>query len=286
MTISSNHARTDTHCRRRQTGQPHTDIADPVLDRPPTRDDDQWVNDLLREYRRTRDRALRNAVVREYRSLAVAQARSYDRTSEPLDDRIQVALLGLVKAADRFDPDYGAPFVAFAAVTVRGELQRHFRDHGWGVRVPRRVQELRYRVRWATGVLGEELGRSPRPDEVASHLGVSLDEVIEALFADDNFRPRSIDSGGDGRSAAELVADKSDPGFDAVDADDSFRRLVQCCSPRLQRILYLRFVEGLKQSEIAEQLGVSQVQISRLLRQAIAELRETAGIDIAEPAAS
>lgn len=236
--------------------------------------DDERTADMLREYRRTGDRTLRNRVVEEYYGLAVAQARNYDHTSEPLADRTQVALVGLMKAANRFDPDYGSTFAAFARVTVRGELQRHFRDHGWGVRVPRRVQELRYRVRAATDLLSERLHRSPRPAEIAAHLGVTVHEVVEALCADDNYRPRRIESTPGGRGPIDVVPAATDPGFEAVESEYGFGRLLELCPPRLQRVLRMRFVEGLKQSEIAEQMGVSQVQVSRLLRQAIALLRQ------------
>jgi len=230
----------------------------------------------LREYKRTGDRKLRNAVVADFFSLAENCARSYGHTSEPFDDLVQVAVIGLVKAAERFNPDHGSPFVAFASVTVRGELQRHFRDHGWGVRVPRSVQELRYRVHWSVAELGTRLKRSPRPAEIADHLGVSVEAVIEALCADENYRPRTIESIGDDRGAADLVADPSDPGFSTVEDDDGFARLVERCPPRLRTVLEMRFVDGLKQWEIAAAMAISQVQVSRLLRQALAMLRDSA----------
>ena len=252
-------------------------------DRPPasgihdrTAGEDGWAERRLREYKRTGDRTIRNAVVADFYSLAHSCARAYDRTSEPFEDRFQVAVVGLVKAAERFDPNHGSPFVAFASVTVRGELQRHFRDHGWGVRVPRSVQELRYRVHWSVAELGARLKRSPRPAEIAEHLGVSVDHVLEALCADENYRPRTIEPTGDERGAADVIADHSDPGYRAVDADDGFTRLVERCPPRLRHVLELRFVDGLKQREIAASMGISQVQVSRLLRQALATLRTTA----------
>lgn len=235
--------------------------------------------ELLRDFRKTGDRRVRDRVVAQFHGLAVSVAHSYDRSSEPLDDRIQVALLGLVKAAERFDPERPTSFATFATVTVRGELQRHFRDHGWAVHVPRRIQELRYAVRNTTATLTAELRRSPTTAEVAAALEVSVDDVLDAHCADDNYRLRPIDGTGDRRGPLDVVADGADPGYDAVDADDGFQRLIAPCPPRLQRVLRLRFIDRCKQAEIAEVLDVSQVQVSRLLRQALGLIACPAGAD-------
>lgn len=241
--------------------------------RPTSARQDDSCETLLREYRRTGDRRLRNRVVERHEPLATAIARRFGRSSEPLDDLVQVAFLGVVKAAERFDPDAGHPFVAFASVTVRGELRRHFRDHGWALRVPRRLQELRYEIRTATDVLAQRLGRSPTTQEVAAKLGISTDEVIDAMCADDNYRSRSLEErSGTGPSIGEL-AGGVDARFDRVDAEDAFRHLADSCDPRLRRILQLRYEENLTQSDIGRQLGISQVHVSRLLAEAHRLLR-------------
>lgn len=231
--------------------------------------DDEGTSALLREYRATGDRGCRNEVVESYRGLAATLAHEFDRNSEPFDDRFQVAMLGLVKAAERFDPDFGTPFVAFAVVTVRGELRRHFRDHGWGVRVPRPLQELRYEVRLATDTLATRLGRSPTPKDVAAHLGVTVDDVIDALCADQNYRSRSLDDRQEDQGVS--LADRTsqpERGYELVESSDAFAALVAPCPPRMRRILQLRYVHGLKQSEIAAELHISQVHVSRLLARA------------------
>lgn len=223
---------------------------------------------LLRTYRSTGDRAVRNRVVEDHMWLANTIAREFHRGSEPLADLRQVAAMAMVKAADRFDPDYGAPFTAFAAVTIRGELRRHYRDHGWTMRVPRSLQERRAEARQAVEVLTARAGRSPTVPDLAEHLHISVDEVIEALYADENYRPMSLDSKvGDGLSVGER-AGTDDPGYDAVEADDAFTTLARSCPERLEAMLRMRYVERLTQLEIAERSGISQVHVSRLLARA------------------
>src|SRR5215207_2791400 len=153
------------------------------------------AEELLSAYRETGDRKLRNRVVEDHRWLAVTIARSYRTGSEPLDDLIQVACMALVKAAERFDPAFGVEFKTFAAVTARGELRRYYRDATWAIRVPRRLQELRYEMRAATEVLRERLQRSPDTSELAAYLHVSVDDIIDCMCADSNFRPQSLDAG-------------------------------------------------------------------------------------------
>ena len=148
----------------------------------------------LARYRDSGDRRIRNRVVEDHRWLAVVIAREYCTGSEPLDDLIQVAWLAFVKAAERFDPQFGVEFKTFAAVTARGELRRYYRDATWSVRVPRRLQELRYEIRAATDVLSERLGRSPDTSELAAYLHVEPDEIIDCLCADSNFKSLGIEA--------------------------------------------------------------------------------------------
>jgi RNA polymerase sigma-B factor len=230
--------------------------------------------ELLRRFRQTGDRHLRNRVVDEHRWLAVSIAREYRAGRESLDDLIQVACVALLKAAERFDPDYGAQFRSFAAVTVRGELRRYFRDATWAVHVPRRLQELRLEIRAANELLTERLRRSPRVDEVAEYLHIQDDEVIEAIAADQCYRAAPIEHG---PTAVVESVGRDDTAFGVVESSAAFEQLTAQLSARLRRIVEMRFIEERTQSDIAAELGVSQVQISRLLRQALDELRASAG---------
>ena len=195
-----------------------------------------------------------------------------ERGSEPLDDLIQVAWMGLVKAAERFDPQFGVEFKTFAAVTARGELRRYYRDATWSLRVPRRLQELRYEIRAATDVLRERLRRSPDTAELAGYLHVEQDEIIDCLCADSNFKLLSIDAP-EGGDHLDGDARASDVGYAAVESADAFASLGRLLPPRLAQIVEMRYVHEMRQSDIAFELGVSQVQISRLLRQANERLR-------------
>ena len=234
--------------------------------------DGPTAEERLVRYRATGDRTLRNQVVEDHRWLAVVVARDYCVGSQPLDDLVQVACVGLIKAAERFDPSFGVEFKTFAAVTARGELRRYYRDAGWSVRVPRRLQELRYEVRAATDVLQERLSRSPTTAELAEYLRVDVDEIIDCLCADSNFRSLSIhqDDAGD-----QLRGDpgREESGYEDVDAMEAFRDASSRLSPRLRQVVEMRFVGEMKQSDIAAAIGVSQVHVSRLIRQATARLR-------------
>jgi RNA polymerase sigma-B factor len=227
----------------------------------------------LAQYRATGDRRIRNQVVEDHRWLAVAVARTLCTGSEPLEDLVQVACVGLLKAAERFDPAFGVEFKSYAAVTARGELRRHYRDATWAIRVPRRLQELRYEIRAATEILRERLRRSPDTGELAAYLHVSVDDIIDCMCADSNFRPQSLDAGEAGNGLSVREGSTGDDGYGAVDADDAFAELAQRLPPRLRRIVEMRYVDEMKQSDIAAVMGVSQVQISRLLRDASDHLR-------------
>ncbi len=226
------------------------------------------------------DRQAREALIAEHLPLARALARRYRRGSEPLDDLVQVASLGLIKAVDRFDPERGHSFSTFAQPTIVGELLRHFRDTGWGVHVARGTQELALRVRGAAEALERETGRAPTPRELAERTGASLEAVVEALGALANRTALSLAapaSGHDDGGAVPTIADtlgSSDDGYAQAEARALLGSAVRCLPERERRILRMRFVEDRTQSEIAAKIGVSQMQISRLLRQSLERLAQ------------
>jgi RNA polymerase sigma-B factor len=232
------------------------------------------------EYARTRDQNLRDELVASHLPLAEYLARRFSNRGEPLDDLIQVASLALLKAVERFDPDRGLEFSTFATPTIVGELKRHFRDKGWAVRVPRRVQELHLHLSSVVSSLAQELGRSPTIPEIAREAGASEEEVLEAMEAGRAYRLSSIDAprageGSDdegGGISARLGED--DPGLGHVELRMELSPLLDSLPERERTILHLRFFEGLTQSEIAARLGISQVHVSRLLARSLQQLRE------------
>ena len=228
---------------------------------------------LFKEYAHSRTPEVRNKIVERYAGLAAALARRFDRRGEPLEDLIQVANLALVGAVERFDPTQGAAFSSFATPTVLGELKRHFRDKTWSVKVPRGLKELHLRVGPAVADLHAVLGRGPTINELAEHLGVSEEDVIEAMEAGAAYRPGSLaqpDVGGEARDDRALS--EAEPGYGDVEARMTVRSLMAQLPERERNIVYLRYFEGLTQSEIADRIGVSQVHVSRLLREALARL--------------
>lgn len=231
------------------------------------------------EYQRTGDRALRNELVAEHLSLAEAMARRFANRGEPLDDLEQVAMLGLVKAVERFDPRHGVPFAGFAVPTITGELRRHFRDATWSVKVTRRAKDLHVRVPNAIDRLHGALGRAPTPDELAAELAVSVDEVLDALDAGAAYRTTSTDTP-EGAAAAGYAAERHRDGGEIAPEDRVLLvELLGTLSERDRQIVGLRFFEDLSQSEIAERMGVSQVHVSRLLRRSLRDLRKLASAD-------
>ena len=234
---------------------------------------------LLERYHHHGDRAAREALVDRFLPLARQLARRYQRGGEPLDDLIQVASLGLLKAIDRFEPSRHTAFSSFAVPTILGELKRHFRDRGWSVRVPRDLQELSVRVDRVAEDMSRDLGRAPTPAEIATHIGVSTEQVLEAREAAGAYRaisldrPRDDDEDGDGMTETMGV---EDPGFGLAEDAATVERLMAVLGEREREVLRLRFAEDLTQSEIGLRVGVSQMHVSRLIRQAVAQLREAA----------
>ena len=227
----------------------------------------------------TRDAALRDELIEAHLGLAEYLARRFANRGEPLDDLVQVASLGLVKAVERFDPSRGLEFTTFATPTIVGELKRHFRDKGWAVRVPRRVQELHLRVTRVIDDLTLELGRSPTVQEIAQRAGTTEDEVIEAIDAGSAYRSASLDAGrSDDDEGPGLLGQlgEVDPGLARAERRAALGPLISELPEREQVMLYLRFYEGMTQSEIAKRLGISQMHVSRLLSRSLQQLRELA----------
>ena len=248
-----------------------------------TRVDHDADGERFRRYRAGGDRALRNALIEDHRWLAVHCAKRFANKGEPMDDLVQVAMLGVLKAVERFDPDYGATFATFAVPTVTGELRRHFRDTTWAVHVPRRAKDLQHTVKVAVDHLGQVLGRSPTVEEIASQAGVPVEEVLEALEAARCYRKTPLAGAGDDGEYDDIATlGGPDRGLDAVDAAETVDRLLANLPPRERRIVELRYMGGLTQSQIAELVGVSQVQVSRLLRSSLAEMHAA----MADPAGS
>lgn len=219
--------------------------------------------------------ALQDELITVNMSVATDVAKRYHDRGIASADIDQVALLGLTKAARGYDPAKGSDFLSFAVPTIRGEIRRHFRDAGWAVRPPRRIQELQPRITAAEATLFQKLGRSPRPSELAEHLEVDLEEVLEALSANGCFAPTSLDApavGGEVRPVDLLGED--DDGFVGAEARAALRPLLRGLSDRERLILELRFCQGMTQREIGEVVGVTQMQISRVLSQVLARLRE------------
>jgi RNA polymerase sigma-B factor len=221
---------------------------------------------------------LREYVIGEYMSYARYIAGKFRLRGESLSDLEQVAYVGLVKAVDNFDPDYGATFLTYATPMIAGEVKRHFRDTSWDVHVPRRVQELAAQVKAAEVELTHQLGSPPSAAEIARRLDLSPDEVAEAYEAAGAHHAASLDvpvamSDGEGSTLAELLGD-DDPGFDKVVDREALKPLLAQLSARDKRILLMRFFRNMSQAQIGAELGVSQMQVSRLLSQILGRLRE------------
>jgi RNA polymerase sigma-B factor len=237
------------------------------------------VDERFEAYRRTGDRRLRDDLVEEHAPLAQFLARRFANRGEPIDDLVQVALVGLLKAVERFDPGRGLQFSTFATPTILGELKRHFRDRGWAVRVPRRIQELHLQLGRIVASLGQEQGRSPTPREVAERAGVSEEEVLEAMEAGSLYRLVSLDGPATrDDEASELVSGlgEDDPEFEQIERRAELDVMLGALPDRERRIVELRFFDGLTQSEIAERVGVSQMHVSRLLARSLEMLRAEA----------
>ena len=207
-------------------------------------------------------------------------ARRFTNRGEPLDDLVQVGTIGLIKSVDRFDNDRGVEFSTYATPTILGEIKRYFRDKGWAIRVPRRLQELRMSISAITGEMSQDLGRSPTPRELAEKLGVTVEEVMEGLESANAYSTLSLDAGdtnddgGGGNTMLDGLGE-DDEALANVEIRASVKPLIEALPPREKRILLLRFFGGMTQSQIADEIGVSQMHVSRLLNRTLADLRDS-----------
>lgn len=238
------------------------------------------TNRALRQAKRRQGRA-RQELLNQAIELNVPVARSiahqFHNRGESSDDLDQVAYLGLVKAVNGFDPEKGDEFLAYAVPTITGEVKRYFRDAAWSVRPPRRIQDLQGEITPAVEELSQLLGRSPRSAEIAEHLGREEEEIVEALACGGCFTPTSIDDrgpGGDGYQVAERLGE-DDRGFGRAEAVVTLQEACRQLKPRDRRILYLRFFKDWTQEQIAQELGVTQMQVSRLLARIMRNLRDS-----------
>ena len=230
--------------------------------------------DLLEAYRLNRDRVARDRLVEELMPLVRSLARRYAGRGEPLEDLVQVGAIGLIKAIDRFDLERGVELSTYAVPTIVGEIRRHFRDRSWGVHVPRRMKELSLRVSRVVDDLSSKLGRSPTVAEIATAAEVEEEDVIEALETARAHTPTSLSIPVDASGELTLIdlLGEDEVGYEALERGSVVRTGLEELDERERRIVVLRFLHGLTQSEIAAELGISQMHVSRLLRRSLAAM--------------
>ena len=217
---------------------------------------------------------IRAALIERQLPLVTFMARKFADRGEPLDDLIQVGTIGLIKAIDRFEISKGFEFSTFATPTIVGEIKRHFRDKTWAIRVPRRLQELGAAVTKATTELTQKLDRSPTPKEIAKHLGITVDEVAEALESNAAYSTVSLDVSSENSTSIGETFGALDEALEGVEYRESLKPLLAQLDDREKRILQMRFFDNLSQSQIAVELGISQMHVSRILNKVLSHLRE------------
>jgi RNA polymerase sigma-B factor len=247
-------------------------------------DEREVEQEQFRTLRRTDDSALRDRLIEDHLWLARHCARRFSNRGEPADDLEQVANMALVKAVDRFDPDFKVRFATFAVPTIVGELRRHFRDKTWSMRVSRRLKDLHLELKSVSEQLAHDLGRAPSIDELAEALDTTPEEVLEALEAGAAYRTTSLSAGPMGSDDdQEIVPGESDDTLESAPIRVALQEAMSTLPERERRVVYLRFYLGLTQSEISEEIGVSQVHVSRILRSTLARLGDELG-DFADEA--
>ncbi|HTT94907.1 MAG TPA: SigB/SigF/SigG family RNA polymerase sigma factor [Solirubrobacterales bacterium] len=246
--------------------------------------DETHERQLWRRLNYQRDQAARDELVRMYLPVARRMAGRYAGVVEPYDDLVQVASLGLLNAIDRYELDRGTPFIGFAKPTIMGELKRYFRDKVWTIRVPRALHDRMAAIETVTEELTEELSRPPSPEEIATALGIEVEQVLETLVAQENRRPVGIDApvfgeDGSGPPTAEWLG-REDDNYELIEDRIAVEAVLPALDEREREVLRLRFVEDLPQAKIAARIGCSQMHVSRLLRATLARLREQAEIGV------
>ncbi|GAW49067.1 MULTISPECIES: sigma-70 family RNA polymerase sigma factor [unclassified Nocardioides] len=226
-------------------------------------------------------RDIEEQIIHRNMKMAVDATRRFRGRGIPDDDLQQVAYVGLVKAVRGFDAERGHDFLSYAVPTIRGEVRRHFRDLGWTVRPPRPVQEAQTKIIGCQGDLLQQLGRAPRPSEIAAHLGLDLELVVEALGANGCFAPASLDAHDDGEQPIGARLEYTDTGFDRAEARAVLAPLLARLSPRERTIVEMRFFRGCTQAQIGEEIGVTQMQVSRLLARLMARMRDEISLEAA-----
>jgi len=224
----------------------------------------------------------RDDLVHLHLSLVEHCARRFRNRGEPFEDLVQVGTIGLIKAIDRFETDRGVEFSTYATPTVIGEIKRHFRDKGWAIRVPRRLQELRMQIGTATAELTQQLGRSPTPRELAEAIGCTVEEIMEGIESSHAYATLSLDASDDtddGPPAVLSTLGVEDVSIEHVEVRESIKPLLEGLGDREKRILLLRFFKNMTQSQIAEEIGVSQMHVSRLLTRTLTQLRTSLQAD-------
>jgi RNA polymerase sigma-B factor len=223
-----------------------------------------------------RREAAREGLVHLHLPLVEHCARRFRNRGEPLEDLVQVGTIGLLKSIDRFDLERGVEFSTYATPTIIGEIKRHFRDKGWAIRVPRRLQELRMQIGAASADLTQSLGRSPTPRELAERIGCSVEDILEGIESSNAYSTLSLDAGDNDEDGPASMLDAigiEDANLEHVEIRESIKPLLDRLDAREKRILLLRFFRNMTQSQIAEEIGVSQMHVSRLLSRTLEQLR-------------
>jgi RNA polymerase sigma-B factor len=224
-----------------------------------------------------RDRvAAREDLVHLHLPLVEHCARRFRNRGEPFEDLVQVGTIGLIKAVDRFEAERGIEFSTYATPTIIGEIKRYFRDKGWAIRVPRRLQELRMQITTTTAELTQELGRSPTPRELGEKIGCSIEEIIEGMESSNAYSTLSLDATDGADEAGGTMLDAlgiDDPNLEHVEVRESIKPMLDQLEPREKRILVLRFFKNMTQTQIAEEIGISQMHVSRLLTRTLDQMR-------------
>lgn len=235
------------------------------------------TRDLFKRYKASGDGAAREQLIVSHLNLVRYLAAKFNNRGEPLEDLVQVGTIGLIKAIDRFEPERGLEFTTYATPTILGEIKRHFRDKGWSVRVPRRLQELSAKVNQATDALTQQCQHTPTVDEIAAYLEVSVDEVLEAMESSEAYSSVPLEGGGGGEDDPVGVIDRYglvDEDLASMDDKMLIESVLKDFTPKEQEVVQMRFVDGMTQAEIAERLDISQVQVSRLLRRTLKRMQD------------